>query len=336
MSVSSTRLVFIYVGKYDSTNSYTLFNSSNLNSLSNASGFVIKITDKYSIYGNGSYTALINVIKTQVQTIVSCDKPFYIAIPVVNAPANYTSTQRTTDYQIRKQYVLDIKTMLQTVTGAWALFKGFYWSNERIFGTVSPSSPLSNQHVKLINDLAYVIQSDPVSAIQKEFIWAPYLGFNSAYYSINENIGAVANKTSLFNTIFLQSHYYFTPQTGVYDPVTGNGTPAQNLALAHDCAQNNVVYNYSSSSSLTGRVIVGGSKTGNTTIGLVLEGEDSLKWNSSTYAPYYQAQVSSYGPLFNAGTCPFVAYGGSYNGIITAGLYKTINRFYLNGTYLAP
>ena len=57
--------------------------------------------------------------------------------------------------------------------------------------------------VKLMNDLAYVIRNDPNSKIYKEFIWAPYLGYNYTYYKTNQNLGIVANRTNIFNTVYL-------------------------------------------------------------------------------------------------------------------------------------
>jgi|GEM_PF-6041773 len=335
MGKSSIRLVFLYAGKYNSTDSYTIFTESNINSLSNASAFVICCTDKYAVYSMGPYTELINAIASQAAILKSKSKQFYVGIPCISAPAGYSATDRTRDYGLLKPYILAVKTKL-TQNNTWASCAGFYWTNERVFDTVNASSPMSNQHVQLMNDIAYVIRNDPNSGINKDFIWSPYLGFNSDYYNITNNLGIVANKTSIFNTIFLQSQYYFTPESGAWNQSTRTGVPAANLELAYKSALDNKVYNYASATTPSGEVVVGSSKTGNTMIGANIECDNYLNSQNPLYAPYYIAQAAKYKPLLMTSGKPFIAYGGSHDGIIGFQLYKPVDKFYQDGTYRSP
>lgn len=337
------KLVFIFTGKINASASYTEYSESNLRTLTQANGFIVALSGNYAANGAGSggrYTTLINNnIKPLVQNIKKVNKSFYIGIPPVNAPSNYSSTQRSADYTRLKQYVKDIKSMLQTSdVNAWSLFKGFYWTNERIMGTISASNITAEQHAKLLNDMAYLIRSDTGTGILKEFIWAPYMGFNSTYYTINQNIGLIANKTSIFNKVFLQSGWYWTnpvyrdEHPGMWDAKTRTGIPEGNLKLVKDSVTQNVFKNWPANYSeanmnsitVTG-VNVGGTKTGSTIIGLDMEAEDDLGKNPDNH-PEYQETRRFFDPL--VGNYPIVFYAGSWNGVIQSGVYNKINEFY--------
>lgn len=127
-----------------------------------------------------------------------------------------------------------------------SLFKGFHFRNERVFGSTSASSPTSNAQIGLMNDLAYTIRNDPNANIRKEFIWTPYMGFNSTYYEINTNIGNVVNRTNIFNTVFLQTNYFFTPAKGAWNSSTQTGVIRQTLDLAVRSVNDNKMYNFAS------------------------------------------------------------------------------------------
>ena len=336
MAISSTRLVFLSTGKYTSTAKYTRFSKANLDLLSHATGFVISVTGVYSIYGNGPYTDLINDVMSQVEVVAQTKKPFYIGLPAVNFFSTAYTT-RTADYQrIKTQYVIPVWEKISANSNYKSLFKGFYFTNERVFGSSSASSPTSNAQIGLMNDLAYTIRNDPNANIRKEFIWSPYLGYNASYYEINNNIGIVANRTNIFNTIFLQSHYYFTAKDGVWNG--SSGVIPQNLELAIKCATENKFYNFAAPGNFNvgNAIIVSGSKTSSTKIALNMEAEDGLKWSQSSYAPYYRVECEKMREPLMSNSCPFVFYAGSYNGIISAGLYKTIEGFYTNGNCVLP
>lgn len=330
MAKSTTRLVFIYTGKVSSGMQYTQFTSADFAKLSHATGFVVCPSGSYSVNGT-DFTNYIASLKQQVQAIPS-DKSFYIGLPPINASDSYAYTDA--EYQRFKSFITTIAAYYKSDSR----FKGFNFTNERVFGTVSTSSPTSNAMVKLMNNLAYVIRNDPNAAIYKEFIWAPYLGYNSTYYTINQNLGIVANRTNIFNTIYLQPTYYYIPARNEWNASTRTGVPTQNLDLAYKCVSANAMYNYSANNDafVIASSPVGGSKTSSTKIAIDMEAEDSLKWSQNVYGTYYNQQCGKMKPLFTNGTCPFLFYAGSYNGIISAGLHASIQAFYKDGSCQLP
>lgn len=337
MAISSTRLVFLPTGKYTTTAHYTPFSKANLQTMPHATGFVIYINGNYNIYKTGPYTDLIDDVMDQVEVIADEDinKPFYIGLPAVNFSHSYNS--RSADYErLRDNYIIPIWNKIKDDAVLSPLFKGFYFTNERVFGATNASSPTSNAQIGLMNDLAYLIRNDPIRNIRKEFIWSPYLGFNEQYYEINNNIGVVANRTNIFNTIFLQSHYYFTPNEGVWDG--SDGVHQNTLDLAVKCATENKVFNFAARNNfiVSEAIIVSGSKTSSTKIALNMEAEDGLKWSRDTYASYYETECKKMKTPFLSNKCPFVFYAGSHNGIIVAGLHKTIEGFYTDGSCVLP
>ena len=175
---------------------------------------MVGVTGVYDIYKTGPFTDLISDVMAQVAIVAQTGKPFYIGIPAVNFGST-TYTRRSADYtNIKSNYILKIWSQISANSTYKNLFKGFYCTNERVFGSTNVSSPTSNAQIGLLNDLAYTIRNDTSLGIRKEFIWSPYLGYNSTYYEINTNIGIIANRTNIFNTVFLQSNYYFTPAKG--------------------------------------------------------------------------------------------------------------------------
>ena len=231
MAMSKERLVLISTGKINASQKYEQFTEDDLKKMSAATGFVLTPTDDYNAYKT-NYSEFITAVAAQA-AVLPDGKVFYVGLPVINASDAYVYS--SADYDRLKKFIIAIHEKYASDSR----FKGFYFTNERVFGTVSVSSPTSNAMVKLMNDLAYVIRNDPNSKIYKEFIWAPYLGYNYTYYKTNQNLGIVANRTNIFNTVYLQSAYYFTPDRGEWNASTRMGIPEKNLELAVKCAQQN-------------------------------------------------------------------------------------------------
>lgn len=331
MSVSPIRLVLIHTGR-TLKGAYTQFQFNDLKKMDKASGFVLNPCTEYGVYGR-SYERHYSYLIDQMDQLPP--KPFYVGLPPVNISNGYTNQDCIDDFAALSGFVERVFEEVQNLNKAGS-FKGFYFTTERIPGTVDASSPLSNPMVKLMSDLAGLIRKTH----KKQFIWAPYLGYNEEYYTINENIGIIANRMNIFTTIFLQSGYYFKD-----DPNRGN-IPRQNLTLASKCAQSNAVYNFRSNGSYTvSSTPVCGSKTSTTAIGVDMEVEDSLYWELAdkeltsaerTFKRNYTSTCSTFSPIFNKGTCQFLFYAGSYNGIISCNLHETVNAFYDNGACKMP
>ena len=331
MSVSSIRLVLIYTGKTEKAD-YPKFQRDELNKLDKASGFVLTPNDQYGIYGR-SYEKHYPYLIAQMEQLPS--KPFYVGLPPVNISNGYTGQDCIADFAALSNFVERVFEEVQNLNKMGS-FKGFYFTTERIPGTVDASSPLSNPMVKLMSDLSGLIRKTH----KKQFIWAPYLGYNEMYYTINENIGIVANRMNIFTTIFLQSGYYFK------DAPDHGDIPRQNLTLAAKCAQNRAVYNYRSEGSYTvSSTPVCGSKTSTTAIGIDMEVDNSLyrelentelEAKDRNYKKNYTGSCISFSPIFKTGTCQFLFYADSHYGLIDCHLYETVNAFYDNGACKMP
>ena len=336
MAISSTRLTFLYTGKYNTAGGkYTQFSKSDLDKLSHVTGFVVSVTGIYDVYQTGPFADLISDVMAQVSIVAQTGKPFYIGIPAVNFSSS-TYTRRSADYtNLKNNYILKIWSRISANSTYKNLFKGFYCTNERVFGTTNVSSPVSsNAQIGLLNDLAYLIRNDTSQNIRKEFIWSPYLGYNNTYYEINTNIGIIANRTNIFNTIFLQSNYYFIPAEGAWNG--SSGIIPETLDLAIKSATDNKLYNFAAKGNFTSYTVVGSTKTSSTKIALNMEAEDALKRQQSTYSKYYNTACNKMKvPLMN-GSCPFIFYAGSYNGIVTANLRASIEGFYTDGSCVLP
>lgn len=328
-----TRLLFVPTGKVSSSEDYKQISLTEFKQMQEVTGYVLTPTGTYSVYQE-NFKAYTEALDAQIKQMPD-GKPYYIGIPVIDASDVYQ--YNSSHYTARKAFVIGMNNKY----GGTGRLKGFYFTNERVFGTVSASSPVSNAIVKLMNDLAYTIRNDPNSKIYKEFIWAPYLGYNSTYYSINQNLGIVANRTNIFNTIYLQSGHFFTPQRGDgkgWNSSKRTGQPKENLDLARKCARENKVFNYTANNDafVISSTPVGGSKTSTTKIAIDVEAQDELKRQQATYAPLYESECEAYEPLLMNNACPFVFYAGSYNGIVDCHLYLSIDAFYLNGSCRLP
>ena len=312
-----------------------MFERADLDTMSNASGFVLTPCTKYEVYGENykdHYPLLINQMKELPK------KSFYVGLPPINASDAYENRDCYSDYSLLYDFISKVISEIETLKADNKLlgtFRGFYFTTERVFGTVDPDHPTLNPMVKLMSDLADLIKK----TYKKKFIWAPYLGRYETYYTTNENLGIVANRTSIFNTIFLQSGYYFYPdrKRNTEDSDPENVILRRNLTLAQKCAQNNMVYNYkASNSTVISNTPIGTKKSSSTQIGIDMEASDSLRWYPDTYKRYYSRECGTFSPLFINGTCPFLFYAGAYSGIIGSLLYQSIQEFYANGGYKLP
>lgn len=336
MAIPTVRMVLIHTGKI-LKGTYQQFTTDDLKKMEKAAGFVLNPCTEYGVYGD-NYESHYPLLYSQMQQLSR--NTFYVGLPPINASDNYGHSDCNKDYSLLSNFITRVVEDVAKMKAEGTLkgsFKGFYFTTERVFGTVDATSPTSNPMVKLMNDLSSLIRKTH----KKQFIWAPYLGYNDTYYAINENIGIIANRTNIFNYIFLQSGYYFKD-----DPKRGE-IPIQNLGLAIKSAKNNAMYNFKNDDRqyIISATPVSEKKTSSTIIGIDIEVEDSLYWElcdksltaqERTFKKNYANSCLKYSSLFVSGTCPFLFYAGSYSGIIDCNLYETINGFYENGLVKYP
>lgn len=325
------KLVMLFVGQYDTGAYYPQYTKADIQCCTEATGFVIANSGK-SAYLNASmnnFTAFISSYITGLATIISgLGKKFYVGIPPVVLKASST-TAYTTEYTNLKTFYAQVATAV----GSLPNFHGFYWTGECIAqpANITVDNPTAHTYVKLMNDCAYVVRNDP-SGIKKRLIWAPYAGFGPNFMDFNKSIAIIANKCGIFNTIFVQSQYYFG-----YDATRGWATsptlptssqiPKENKELIGKNGKDNAFSTFTSAAARTTFASVC-PKTSATEVGIDIE-IDSQAYDLIAAKNAYKETVAAYNDAYNNGS-GFFFYCGSKTSYMR--VYPAINAFFKNGT----
>ncbi|GKX67620.1 DUF4855 domain-containing protein [Inconstantimicrobium mannanitabidum] len=179
--------------------------------------------------------------------------------------------------------------------------RGIYMNEESVYGSVDYSNLGSNSTIKLMNDLSYRVHN----YLGKSFLWIPYYGYGSSPATIIKNIGYVADRTSIFDYVIIQPHYYF------------DSTVQSNLAGVYYSVQNQAIC-YRNGVAVT-------QKTSNTIIGVEMESDwHILSPNSySDFLGRYNEYVSEFSTF--AGVYPLAFY---WDTNLQKSLNERINPFY--------
>lgn len=341
--MAQRKMLFAYIGKTNNGKDYYQNNYKRLcDEFPEVTDFIISLSGNYNQVGAQStsgYDAVISGGNTEVN-LVACtnvlkeyEKPFYVALPPVNVSSKSGTGSYSIEYQNWKTYLTKVRAAL-TNNRSWSFCKGFYLTNEMIPGTVNQNSIMSNTFAKLLNDIAYVIRSDTNSEYYREFIWAPYLGYNANFMDFNSDNGIIANKTNIFDMVLFQPHTYFAPAEGEWNPTSYSDTPPENSRLAAKCAIENVAYTYAAKNDRNHYKIVAGSKTSPTKIGVDVELDHNLfQLDNPTlresYINSYNAQCDGLEGVVGS-DAPLVFYCGSGDTQIQAA--DAIHRFFRDGT----
>lgn len=142
---------------------------------------------------------MVNVIN-QLVTRKSTAK-IWIGTPGLSS-LNYTIASSSLDpiYNYLN-YVRD-----QVGTSIWNTnIGGIYMNMESIYGTVDYTNILANPCIKLISDLSSRIHNN----LKTKFLWIPYYGYGSNPDEIIKRMAYVTNKSTIFDYVVIQPHYYF-------------------------------------------------------------------------------------------------------------------------------
>lgn len=174
-------------------------------------------------------------------------------------------------------------------------------NEEAVYGSVDYNNIMGNATIKLMNDLSYRVHTN----LSKKFLWIPYYGFGSDPATIIKNIGYVSDKSTIYDYVMIQSHYYF------------DSTVQSNL--------DGVFYSVNSQSVSYRDGVIVTPKTSSTIIGVEME----FDWHivpPNAYADY-QSRYNEYVSKFSGFKCfyPFAFY---WDGTLTSALNSLINPFY--------
>jgi hypothetical protein len=198
-------------------------------------------------------------------------------------------------------FITNVQTTLGTTT--WSNnIAGVYMNMEAVYGIVDYTNLTSNICIKLMNDLSYRVRAN----LSKKFLWIPYYGYGTNAATIIKNIGYVANKSTIFDYVVIQPHYYFDSTiaaniTGVQSSVSNQGVRYQDGVLVTP-------------------------KLSTTIIGAEME----MSWkivppnNYTDFLSRYNAYITAFGPYKNI--YPIIFY---WDGAIQPALTSRVNPFYL-------
>ena len=211
-----------------------------------------------------------------------------------NTPIASTSLDPVFNYL---SYVRD-----QLGSNIWATnIGGIYMNMEAVYGTVDYGNINSNSCINLMNSLSTKIHNN----LNTKFLWIPYYGYGSDPAEIIKRIGYVANKSTIFDYVVIQPHYYF------------DGTVGSNLTGVKYCISKQAV-SYRDGTIVTPKL----SKT-------VIGPEMELDWHVVTPNNYtenlerYNGYVSAFSEF--KGTYPIIFY---WDGTIQNALSGRINPFF--------
>ncbi len=178
---------------------------------------------------------------------------------------------------------------------------GVYMNMEAVYGTVDYGNLTANSCIKLMSDLSAKVHNN----LNCKFLWIPYYGYGSDPAEVIKRIGYVANKSTIFDYVVIQPHYYF------------DGTIESNITGVKYCISKQAV------SYRDGTVVT--SKASKTVIGPEME----LDWhvvpanNYTEYVTRYNQYVSAFAEF--KGTWPIIFY---WDGNLQNALSGRINPFF--------
>lgn len=152
---------------------------------------------------------------------------------------------------------------------------GFYYSDEDVvtgeyakFDETKPEENFNNPDVYAMRQV-----SDKVHSYDKNFLWIPYSSDTNG--GIYKNLGYVANKTDIFDTIIIQPSYFF------------NESLTENPQIIKNCVEKQAVVDEKGE-------IIGGEKTSSTVIGWEMEIDATDIAKDSDAEARYQAYVEAF------------------------------------------
>lgn len=181
--------------------------------------------------------------------------------------------------------------------------QGFYYCGEDIVTSGYTKFNVNNVAGDFDNPIVYAMHqvSDKVHAYGKNMLWIPYYHAASAS---STNLGYVANKTNIFDTVIMQPSYFFHAERESGVEIIRNSVARQAVVDASGA-------------------VIGGTKTSNTQIGFEME-IDERYFTDSAYRERYQAYVDAFAEF--VGQYPTVYYASSPEVMLT--LTKQMTAFF--------
>ena len=284
--MAGKRIALLYVGKTndDAPVAYPEYTKEDILALGNATEFVI-IPGTYRGYLNDK---TVNNTKGIEFSEVSKDmatlatriknwtgKHVWLGLPDTPAPKDVITLKEYKEYATKLiNCANELKERVNIWMGGSQYFdtyvEGFYMCREHIlvpgdeekgkpvYGvTLTASNPTAHPQVAMMN----IVSNHVHNTLKKKMMWIPYYGVGGNWNNTIYSIGVVANKTNIYDYVFLQPSYYFNPGTS-----NGVDVNVDNLYAVRESITLNKVVGRPSAYS-----VVTGNKTSNTKIGAEME-----------------------------------------------------------------
>lgn len=292
----SEKLVFLYAGQKPSGVHYNTYTDAEIAAFTDGTAgvneFVITPGNR-EYYPQGTTVAN---LESKVSTLI--DDMLDIAAAVLRNPGHNiwfgtphipapTATMTLAQYatgvnshaNLVKKFIDIVKSRYNTrfSNGFNARVRGFYMNHEHL-----NTLPYDAGQVALnYNNLTAhpeVAMFDAISqhvqiTLGRSFIWVPFFGVGGYYMTIIKDIGYIANRTNIFNIVFLQPQYYFGFPIETTQKTEYSYTALANLAAIHESMRLNRVVYRKNASGVFPEVC---SKTSSTLIGCQMETDESV------------------------------------------------------------
>lgn len=304
------RMVFLYAGNNANGVAYN-YTEAQIGSFTNADEFVIAASiNNYLNNDTALNTHLNAVVSLAARTINKTGKHVWLSLPYFPKGSPFT----VSTYAPVAQKLISCAATLKQKFNGWmgsntafdTYVEGFYIVNEHVdqeSGVKLNTSSLTTmkQHPEVYT---FATVSDYVKGtLNKKMLWCPYYGTGVTTNDTINSVGSIANKTNIFDYVFIQPVYYFLRSQDIFE----------NLGAIRRSMRDHRVYTRNGT-------VVGGSKTSNTQIGVQMEidacyvnGRGAAANRDAATSEDAQNRFSYYADCYNNTPIPAVTNGNVYS-----------------------
>lgn len=255
------RMVFLYAGNNANGIAYN-YSDAQLESFTNADEFVIAASiNNYLNNDTALNTHLNAVVSLAARTINKTGGHVWLSLPYFPKGSPFTVSTYVPVAQKLISCAATLKQKFNGWMGSSTAFdtyvEGFYIVNEHVdqeSGVKLNTSSLTTmkQHPEVYT--FYTVSEYVHETLNKKMLWCPYYGTGATTNDTIDSVGSIANKTNIFDYVFIQPVYYFLRSQDIFE----------NLGAIRRSMRYHCVY------TRDGKV-VGGRKESNTQIGVQME-----------------------------------------------------------------